>query len=398
MVKNDKEDHQLEELLSNMPKMADHRGPDEIYQAIEQKAKRKRRKKRSIFIPALTAVAAAILFILISPAFSGNVKKDLASSGNSFSEKAVQNSKNAEQQNKSITLMESKEDRSSKALTKESTDIQAKKTAVYEQDLTENDVITYGLFTKDAFLVPVSVVVPKSNSEWITKFKETIKTVPLEEWGFTNIPLLQGDIHYDEATKNLHIVLKREEWSKIPESVELNLSKLIQYSFASQDVKDVEFSDENGDQVELSNIGTIKSTTINKTPKTGYYTYKLNDERNLLVPSDATFETLEEALNGMKEKPNDFYYSVIPDNVNISVSNVNPKQVDIEFKDKVNLLDESHNDYMAMIEGMLLTAKDFGYSSVFFNNIEPLEWEGFTFSEPIKVPYSPNRLPLNNDK
>jgi hypothetical protein len=110
------------------------------------------------------------------------------------------------------------------------------------------------------------------------------------------------------------------------------------------------------------------------------------------VPSDQNYKQISDALAAMKKSPNDLYHSVLMRGLGVSVLNQDGKNVTIKFDRRVDLTKESQKDAMNMIEGILLTGKDFGYSTVAFQNIEPSSWNGFDFSKAIEVPVAPNRI------
>ena len=82
--------------------------------------------------------------------------------------------------------------------------------AIYEQDLQQNDMFTYGVFfTKDAILVPISVEVSKSDIDWFTNYLQTAEALPLEQWGFASLPNIPGKVQYIQNEKKLPLPFLR---------------------------------------------------------------------------------------------------------------------------------------------------------------------------------------------
>ncbi|GIN85623.1 anti-sigma-X factor RsiX [Heyndrickxia sporothermodurans] len=391
MAKYDNEERFVEDLLTKMPKMIDHRNPEEIYQSIIRKQKETPKKKRAYFIPSIAVAAIAILFILISStSLQQENNKEVSKDGQS--QKIKENMQQSEHQDQFYSA-DKKSAISNKEKVVEANDLskEVNQNAVYQEDIQNEEVFSYGLFTKDATVVPISILVPKSNKNWFTRYLNTLKSLPLKKWGFENESIFNGEFEFDQAEKKLHVIVYKKDSKKVPEYVEQNLEHLLQYSFSFSDrVSKVDITDEDGKQVVLNNSEAPMSVTIEKNQDTGYYLYTQLDGKKLLAPSDNKNDTLQEALESMKEAPNDLYGPIIPKNLNIKVESKGMKHAIIRFKNNFDLSHKTDVDHQLMIEGILLTAKSFGYQSVQFENISPINWDKFDFSKPIKVPLSPN--------
>ena len=162
---------------------------------------------------------------------------------------------------------------------------------------------------------------------------------------------------------------------------------MIQYTLRYQDVKLVKFVDEKGDKVELGEYGIVQPLPIKKTLKTAHYLYTLSDGNMYIMPADLESDTLNEAIDNMKILPNDFYQSLIPESVSPELIQVEDATATIGFKEPLDLQQGDQHVNMRMIEGLLLTAKEFGYSNVKFENIGPQNWEDFHFENPVQSPF-----------
>ncbi|KQL53669.1 hypothetical protein AN964_09255 [Heyndrickxia shackletonii] len=379
------DENHLEKLLRNMPKITDSRNAENIYWSVQTKMNKKTKNKKLIFIPVLSVLAVVIAFILISPVFLQEDHQESKSMDVSSRKDAVVMSaakqkaqpKKTEKASANINAVQSAND-------------QISKTAIYKEDLGKNNVFTYGVFTKDAVVVPVSVLALKENTDWVTQYKKIAGSLAKKMPSLDNYLPLHGDMKYDAATKKMHIIIEKKDIPSITELFQLNLDSIIQYSFAYQDVKKVDFSDENGNPIEIGELGEVTSKDINKTPHTAFYLYTSGDGEEYLLPTDEKFSNLQAALEAMKTKPDDFHHPVIGQDLSIKVNEENADQATVQFTKNVQL--ENEKNPMDMIEAILLTAKNFGYSSIQFENIEPLQWNGFDFSKPVEVPLAPNRI------
>ncbi|MGV3466921.1 MAG: hypothetical protein ACO1OT_16715 [Heyndrickxia sp.] len=380
------DENHVKELLRNMPKITDNRNIDDIYWSVQRKMNKKTKSKKIFFIPALSVLAVVILMVLISPVFlkQGEQQSKSTDSSDRKAQVAMSSSK---------PKAELKKKEQSTVNADQNTKDQISKTAVYNEDLKDDNVFTYGVFTKDAVVVPVSVLAPKEeNSDWINQYKTIAKTLAQKTPSLDNYLPLHGDMKYDAATKKLHIIIAKKDIPSINESIQLNLNRIVQYSFANQEVKEVDFSDENGNPIEVGELGEVKSQDINQTPQTAYYLYTSSDGEDYLLPTDETFSNFQAALEAMKTKPDDFHQPVIGQDVDMKVNVENKEQANVQFTNNVQLDKEKNS--MDMIEGILLTAKNFGITSIQFKNVEPLQWDGFDFSKPVEVPIAPNKIHL----
>lgn len=406
MANFDHDEHQMEELLRKMPIIRDRQNQEEVYRKVQNRRNQKQKKKRTLWIPAATTAAIAIIMVLAvsmlykeqSKSSSGSKTAALQKNANltaaSVSQHHVSKQESTYQQTAGQNADTVKGNQAALSSNKiepvKKQDI-VNRSAVYTSDLTDHNVYTYGVLTHDDIAVPVSVVVPKSPEEWFAKYKQIASQVPKQEWGFDQFVPLKSSMAYDSANQIIQITVNQSQTGNIPESLQVNLDKIVNYSFRYLPVKEAEFKNEKGEPLSIGEIGEVKNIQINKAPQTGYYSYKAGD-KSYLVPSDQNYKQMSDALAAMKKSPNDLYHSVLMGGLGASVLNQDGKNVTIKFDRRVDLTKESQKDAMNMIEGILLTGKDFGYSTVAFQNIEPSSWNGFDFSKAIEVPVAPNRI------
>ncbi|MGK4040986.1 hypothetical protein AB0Y20_01700 [Heyndrickxia oleronia] len=403
MAEFENEEEYIKNLLLNMPKMRDQRSPEEIYRNIKYKVEKKQSKKKMLMIPSVIIATFAIIVVLISSSFMQSNPNEIAKSTieprkESLENKAVtdQDQQNIEH-NSQFSFSEKRDVSPDEGIVSEfsaRTIDKKSMSAIYEQDLQQNDMFTYGVFTKDAILVPISVEVSKSDIDWFTNYLQTAEALPLEQWGFASLPNIPGELQYRQNEKKLHITVPKDQVRKVPEYVEQNLTRILQYSFSFLNhIKEVDYSDENGDPIQLNNIGLLKSYKVSQLVNVGYFSYLQTNGMKLLVPSDLEYSSFNSAIENMKKAPNDFYQPIIPNQIHLKATENHDNSLNIEFN---KLLDfsQGNEDYQLMLDGILLTAKSFGYKEVLFKDVSPMKWEKFDFSKPIKVPIAPNKYTI----
>ncbi|QQK79168.1 hypothetical protein HUG20_04110 [Salicibibacter cibi] len=133
----------------------------------------------------------------------------------------------------------------------------------------------------------------------------------------------------------------------------------------------------------------------------GYYVFQAGEGNAYLVTGqsldmeDASDENLEETLQRMETEENEYVESVIPPYVELD--NVDERDEESVLLSYSGLDEWSENDetqLLMFVEGVLLTAADFGYHDVEFDgDMDEIEQIGpYDLSETIDPPASPNYI------
>ncbi len=380
----DEIDKKIIKLLEKFPHIEDERSKDDVYQRVKNGMQRK--KKKAMVLPALAMVAVVSLFAFTTPMLIQQYKGKF-------------NTEQAKQEDFSI-VSEEKADRSIQTKRNmdrsESEIIQSSEepnmiTSVYNEEIQTNAIVTLGVVTADAIVIPISIRTEEIQRDWLSTFKASAQLIDWEALGFKDLSPLLSAMSYDQDRRILHVKItsNNEEFFL---KYEKQIMEMIEYTVGLQDVEKVAFINGENEPVELGAFGIIPNLDLRNKAKKAYYLYKQAgmNASSYLVPFKLESAHFSDAVANMKKPPNDFYQTLIPKEVTFSAGeNVNGEAL-IAFNERL-LLDEG--DVAAkirMIEGMLLTAKEYGYKTVQFENIEPLVWQGFDFNRPIDVPYSAN--------
>jgi hypothetical protein len=401
MKKNNWDETEIENLLREMPSLKDSRSREEVYQAVNRSQSVKRSK--SWGYPALAGVAALLILALITPSMFNSIKHPEYE--NSASDMAIEESADSGTADQEIaSLPESTEENDdagstglgdaesnneSMMLKAESADL----TNVYEEDLLQYDVITYGLATPDAFAVPVSVLVEKTETgNWLERFNEVSREIPEEVWGFQDYYPLPGSFSVDEESKELTYTVTDEEQLNLGSAGETLLYDSIVMFLESSAYEEVKLQKPDGSVPSFSHLGEVSEITKSRRSNKGYFKYTNENGEVFLVPGTVKQSSVSDALSDMKISPNGQYEPVITDDIQFLTTTEN-NLLTLTFEEEFTLQDTS--DHLLLIEGILMTAKEFGFEEVMFQNIENTSWNGFDFSQPVTVPISPNKKILN---
>jgi hypothetical protein len=398
MVKRSEwKDHDIEELLKKLPKVKDKQTPQEIYASIERK-KHKNKVYRTRWITALSTVTVLFILVLLSPALFSNLdqfplEKGMEGNRGNSSEAQEQGSEAVQSSNEknNYSFSENSEERRQFA-TFDKKQERIQRNSVYEEDLVNQQLLTYGLVTNDAITVPVSVLVPESASnDWLEEYKKVSTRLPEQKWGFDDYYPLQGNMEWDSKRNEIVYELPNDNPYSGSSASEYAFIYALQYSFENQNINNIRLVTEDGDTPIFSQVGELSELNLDLKKGTSFYIYSPTDSNRYFVPKEEAFSTISKAIDSMKVAPADYFQAVIPEGVNMSVEQKGKDVVIVTSLNELDLTQYKNQTIMELIEGILLTAKSFGYKYVEFKNIKQSKWNRFDFSAPIKTPISPNK-------
>ena len=401
MKKNNWEEAEIENLLKELPSIKDSRSKEEIYRLINRG--RPVKKQKTWAYPALAGIAALLILALITPSLYNSM--DSAQYENSASDMAMESADAGSAKNEITALPESgKENTEAKdssfkdTANQENSNMLAaeapNRTNVYKEDLQSYDVLTYGLVTPDAVTVPVSVLIEKkSNAEWLERYKSVSQVIPEQSWGFEDYYPLAGSLELIENNQLTYTVADKELNNDGGTGEQLLIDSLLT-ALQVTDNTTINLRTKEGKVPSFSHLGEVAEINKADNNKRGYYSYTLKNGETYLVPGETRFDTMADALKGMTASPNSLYEAVIPDHIQ-PVLTEEKSLLTIGFQENLLLKDSPEENDSLFIEGILLTAKEFGFEEVLFQNIENPDWKGFDFSNAISVPVSPNKKILN---
>ncbi|WP_433742918.1 hypothetical protein [Falsibacillus pallidus] len=402
MKKSDWDDHQIEELFKAMPKIQDDRSPHEIYEKIQHRQKAAKRGLPAVFSFSAAAAAAVLLIVLILPVLT-NEPLQLAGPQDQLKKQSSHGEEKnfkKQQMKKDVPALSDSENNhldSSKnaGLSLLNVPEEPVKTTVSKEEEKDHYILRYGLPGPDAIFVPLTILADKDKySSWLEAFKATAEKIPEQDWGFDDFYPLQGELSYDEQKKKMVVKLEENNpYTKAGSAEVYTYLRTFQYDFESLDVKDLKIVNKSGKPIKIDGFDQKYNLNPNRF-KTGYYSYTLPNGDSYLVPGEVYMPNAEKAFEMMKESPSGLLQSIIPQGIDYSVGEKSSEIEIVKFSSKMNLNSGDQAANLKMIEGMLLTARQFGYKYIQFENITPEKWEGYDFSKFVETPISPNKKEL----
>ncbi|WP_246942277.1 GerMN domain-containing protein [Bacillus pinisoli] len=397
MKKSEWSDKQLEEFLQHMPHIKDRQSSDELYRKINARMQEEQVRKKTVktwVLPSIAAVAAVLLIMVIGPSF-------LQYSGGSSEESA-----SVEEANEEMTMIKEGESESTSIVGENSAASMDKSmeitvaSPVLNQILTSADdnYVTIGVVDEQYMsVVPITFVLNDAATSRLELVEQALDQLPYENFGLGVTPL--SNLDFEEVGDNkVEVIFPEGFVSKGFEDTAyfegiIETLRWMGYTEAILKMKD-------GTQVELGKYGPRDTISLSMSTLKGYFASTSGNGATYLVPSNATYSSFGEALEGMKGNENHLQ-PTIPSNITIETSEIDNDSLLVTFspESSINQEDSSH---ILMIKAILLTAKEFGYQDVTFENtperMDGIELQVKNQPNPVQVPLAPNYINFNLTK
>ncbi|CAI9388012.1 GerMN domain-containing protein [Niallia sp. Sow4_A1] len=389
MPKQKWNDEKIKQTLKQLPSIKDERSPEFIYHTIQMR--KKSVHKTRVFMPILATVCTMMILFIISQSFldsneslesESKVADNSALMKNSVSEKVEEN----EIQNSEITDRQTK--MASPALTK---------VAIYHEDVGDSEVITYPIPDQNIqVIVPVSILVENPNhlSRFDLYVQNIDKMIGVNKQLSDYFPISPELFTYHLSNNTIEVDTK-QKLTNIGSHSEDFFNTLIQQQLQTIGAKKMMFYTDGKLGVEL---GNRKETTIEYSPLEKRAYFLLQDEsteKPLYVPWEKPYDTIENAFDAMEDDMETHGLTAsIPDTIDIDkVSKDEGKRQLIVHLSNESKMEEDQKTLYA-IESILLTAKDFKYSTVKFENTKVEAVGEFQLTKELAVPVAANRVDI----
>ncbi|KAB2338361.1 hypothetical protein F7731_02000 [Cytobacillus depressus] len=415
MRKSEWNDEQLKELLSQLPKVGDHRTPIEIYQNIAIKLNR--RKQRMWILPSAAAAAAVLLFFILVPnlinwqGIEEKAKNDASEQSTSAPELVMEkralvekDNQNAEARENQIA-MDTKEQEEGKAeISITSMDMADQATAVYDEDVVDKEVLTYGIPDPNVeFLVPVSILIPKEgNKSKFELFSENMARLTEEEWGLTDYFPLDANLTFDEKSRILSLDVPADHSYSLSSTTETLLQQVLNHTMETLNVHRVNLTTEGKPGIDFSHFGHIDHfENADQQGREAYYFYFpfQNVTKPFLVPLSIIDKkgSIKEAFSAMRtNQKGKKLLASIPESMQfVTEEKPGESKLVIRFDKGSNLANDDIT--LHTIEAILLTAKEFNYDVVKLENANIDKIGRFDLNQEIKVPVAANKETITNE-
>ncbi|MFC6038490.1 hypothetical protein ACFPYN_03375 [Paenisporosarcina macmurdoensis] len=413
MSNNKWSEQEIDQLLSQVPKLQDTRSKDEVLKRLQQDPRlaEDTQKKRKIWIPPAVAVAALITLTLLGATLinqpnsqlqnafdSSSESKSSAEMDSVTSEEAITEEATDESSDGSVTFNSESEEQTTESEMAKSTEapVESVLTSAYLSDVENHTVFKIGLVSQDALVVPVTFLIPNDQIQQdfgnqtpntLQLYEQYAADINEEELGFTDYHPYKGTFEMDQE-QLVH---------RLPQEHDYDLASAALYvydlslQFTFEGFTQINHQNEDGSQAEFDQVGQKTPTVLtNGLYKTAVYPYTDPTGQVYMVPSlNEPFNTVSEALAALKTSPNDFFTNVVPRSVSYTVEEIQGVS-HIKFSEPLELDSLSQEQTAQMIESFVLTGATFDVQ-IQLDNIVEEQWNGINLTQPIEQPVGLNK-------
>ncbi|MEH7636186.1 sigma X negative regulator [Bacillus pumilus] len=364
--RSDWSEERIKVLLSELPKVEDNRSSKQIYQQMLMTSRQKKKSAKWIG-PAVATVVVLFMAFLISPHLFQQVAQD------HHQQMKMDSSADKSQVNATLEAVKQTDGPSHVV----SRNQQQKYMTIAYIDESTSQVVPISIEKEDEYdhLQNMMNTYEQVRLPEMTKpLQSYIDMVDLREKGDTLIFQLKSDLSLDtlkEANRFKDMVKETLKWSKY---------------------KQVQVKTAKGSHLQLGANGSVGTISIEKQTKHAYYVLE-NKSGTFLVPSKTHYSSYEDAVEAMKRTSDAGLDPLIKDEPIKEVTSKG-KQVTITFGASAQLSDS--NDHILLIEGLLLSAKDFGFTEVTIQQAGTDQVGPYELEEPIEVPALPNPVVIKD--
>ncbi len=390
------EEQELEHLLQSMPTVKDNRSKEDLLRRLQgdERMRGQRPKEPKNKLPLWIALAAAVILAILSPAIIANMtgKEQAEHQQEGESESYISETK--------LKLQESNE--SADETNKFAMDrALIGKYALYEADLKQFVPFRLGLVSEDALSVPVSILIPKPRVSSDLKtttptslqlYEQYVESIDEESYHFTSYH--PYDATFEEQQDILTMRINDIESYSISSAASEIFSTTLEQTFYGY--KELIMLNKEGEPAEFGQVGVIAEPFAlnSELNRYAYYTYSYHDRYYVAPSFGAKYSTVEQALDAMREKPNDFYDTVIPEGVTFTLE-MDQSRVTVLFDEELDLNNYTLDEAYRLIEGLNLTVNNFGME-LQLSNIKQGTWQKFDFRRPLPKAVSANPIRFND--
>ncbi|UED81603.1 RNA polymerase subunit sigma [Lysinibacillus sp. CD3-6] len=420
-------DEQLEQMLKNAPKLTDDRSKEEVLKRLladarlqdnihlqeamqqptdskvleeqeqsiavqENESMKPVKQRRKSKLPIFSSIAAVFVLSVAGYVFLSNnnpVKDEANAPPENFS---------TMQEDQAVTESENADGVMKANIGAEHARMLSLRTSVYEEDLANAVVFRIGLPGGNADSIPMTYVIPnekitadfgKKKPTTLQMYEKYAPQIDEEALGFANYHPYKGELK-EEGETLVHVLPEKNDYDVASASVTKYLSSL-KDTFTDSEYKAISLKNADGTPYEFSQAGEpSEPIQLTKDHHYNYYLYTEENGTEYLSPDfHQTYPTVTEALIAMRDKRDDIYVPVVPENVTYTVKEEEGGVV-ITFDAPLDLTTMDAVRATQLIEAMMLTASSFD-KKLRLDNVVQESWEGFDLTKFLPMPVGANK-------
>lgn len=367
MTKKNYTDHDIEQLLQEMPKLTDHRSKDDVFNQLKQQSTPPKKKSRP-WLPAVISVAAVFVLVLFVQSMMGTISQNEmsvedAASTEGAADRAMSGAEDSAEEEAEMAMdstpaTEEEDISSTSVMTSE---VESRLLLASDPLLETHTLLPFAM-DYNAYAVPISLLIPNDRIEQdfgtldvsnLELYEMYARDVDEEGLGFSDYHPLLGT--YEATDRGLEVTLPADQ------PYDMASATMGVYMNTLKDVFGAEFNqayllNEEGEPLEWDQVGPL-TEPIDLSQ--GNYAFNISQNaigQSYLVPySRVDYPSFEAALQELTSPEYNVVDPAIPQNIEFDVEETE-SQVVVTFED--TLTSESLPGYSLrlFIESMIATA------------------------------------------
>ena len=381
MTKKNYTDHDIEQLLQEMPKLNDHRSKNDVFNQLKQNTEPPRKKSRP-WLPAVISVAALFVMVLFVQSLLGTMSNDeMAVNHTEMSEGAADRAMSGSEESGEMDIEEAEEANTSMLSMNEST---SSRLLLSSDPILETHTVLPFAMDYNAYAVPVSLLIPNDRIEAdfgtqeVSNLDLYFAYAPLldeEALGFSDYHPLVGS--YEGTEQGLQITLPDDH------PYDMASATMGVYMYTLKDVFGDEFDqaylwNEAGEPLEWDQVGPLTEPIE---LAQGNYAYNITQNtlgESFLVPySRVDYPTFEAALEELTSPEYNVVDPAIPSTIEFEVEETDT-QVTVTFAETLTADSLAGYQLQLFIESMLATSAEMNKQLILEN------WDETLYSLPTE--------------
>lgn len=405
MKKSQWSEYEIIKLLQKLPEVEDSRSLPEVYQKVHTRSLGKRKRNKN-WIPLLTVATAMFLMaVLGSSMFSDESSEKKSDSSQSISMDRTTEKQEDKSEDSGINESDEapKDTAEKKAVESESTAVDEKETTQNTDDhaspaeandsdqAADRTAVTIGVPDEQAnYIIPITVSVEQNDSASLAQvLVEEMTKLEEEAWGLTNYYPMDVTISDGADTNQLIIDFPKDSTFS---TLDVMFLAALQETLKYNQIERALFTTDGQPGVQFSHAGRLTSLTNSKFDKKAFLLYQLHDDtERFLVPSNISYDSINEALAALKEDPgHEGIHPSVPETIGWDTIREHNSTLEIDLSDDAVL--EETEETRTALDAILFTAKDFGFDQVQFFNAPVKNIQELDLTEPLGIPTAPNKI------
>ncbi|MFC7060489.1 hypothetical protein [Halobacillus seohaensis] len=381
MGNDQKSEKEIQKMISDLPRVNESLNKGDYRKMINKKMKNNKKQRPQWLIPGLATILAIVIIAIVGPMTIDTINNEAIESN----DQAVEENNTTEESNAAESANEDDTNKSDDSIETTEQNEPVEDAMLLDRlivsDLDESRIVRAVPDQNAQYTIPLTIGLKGKSKE------ESLSGFSPEDIGLSQDILKNVTISVEEESEVATVIFPNDT-EIVGSAMSNSIMESLRWSVEPYQVEEIQVETEGGEPVSFGNYGEV--STIDPIEENRYvYQLYMSNDREYLVPIDLGEKlSFEEALEEMKNfEESESVQPAIPQEMDIEVKEIESEIVVLQMSVNGSIKDRK---LTSSLEAILASAKQFGYESIQFENVNGLE--DLNFSEPVPVPESVNPI------